>query len=111
MIGFEPHTLAEKTLREGDNKLPAITLTDSDRKLNELVVVGYGTQKKVNLTGAISQVGSEALESRPVANVTQALQGAVPGLNITFGDGRPGSNGRFNIRGNNPSAPAQRRWY
>ncbi|WP_109699087.1 SusC/RagA family TonB-linked outer membrane protein [Chitinophaga deserti] len=102
MIGFEPQILSEKTLSEGDNKIPAITLTDSDRKLNELVVVGYGTQKKVNLTGAISQVGSEALENRPVANVTQALQGAVPGLNITFGDGRPGSNGRFNIRGNNP---------
>ncbi|WP_423735662.1 SusC/RagA family TonB-linked outer membrane protein [Chitinophaga caseinilytica] len=101
-IGFETQSITGKTLQAGDNPLPAITLADAAKGLNELVVVGYGTQKKVNLTGAISQVGAEAFENRPVANVTQALQGAVPGLNITFTDGRPGANGRFNVRGNNP---------
>ncbi len=100
-IGFEPYVLNNHILKAGSNHLK-VQLKEGNQKLNELVVVGYGTQKKVNLTGAISQVDAKTLESRPVANVTQALQGAVPGLNITFTDGRPGSNGRFNIRGNNP---------
>ncbi len=70
-----------------------------NNSLNEVVVVGYGTQKKVNLTGAVSQVTAQVFEDRPVANVTQALQGAVPNLNINFGDGRPGASGNINIRG------------
>ena len=60
-----------------------ITLKEDTEVLDEVVVVGYGTQKKVNLTGAVSQVGEKALESRPVQNVSQALQGLVPGM--TFG--------------------------
>lgn len=67
--------------------------------LNEVVVVGYGTQKKVNLTGAVSQVDSKVFDDRPVAGIAQALQGAIPNLNITFGDGHPGSQGKFNVRG------------
>jgi TonB-linked SusC/RagA family outer membrane protein len=77
----------------------SITLQPDAKGLEEVVVVGYGTQKKANLTGAVSQVGTEVLDSRPVANVTQALQGAVPNVNVTFGDGRPGSTGTINIRG------------
>ena len=60
-----------------------VTLKEDTEVLDEVVVVGYGTQKKVNLTGAVSQVGEKALESRPVQNVSQALQGLVPGM--TFG--------------------------
>ena len=60
-----------------------IVLKDNSQSLNEVVVVGYGTQKKVNVTGAVSMVGSEILEDRPVTNVSQALQGAVPGLNFS----------------------------
>ena len=60
-----------------------IEMKSADTELNEVVVVGYGTQKKLNVTGAVSMVGSEILEDRPVTNVTQALQGAVPGLNFT----------------------------
>ncbi|WP_119079682.1 SusC/RagA family TonB-linked outer membrane protein [Chitinophaga alhagiae] len=100
-IGYEAQVLNNQVLKAGNNNLK-IQLKEANQKLNELVVVGYGTQKKVNLTGAVAQVDAKMLESRPVANVTQALQGAVPGLNINFTDGRPGSNGRFNIRGNNP---------
>jgi TonB-linked SusC/RagA family outer membrane protein len=55
----------------------------NDITLDEVVVVGYGTQKKVNVTGAVSMVGEEVFEGRPVADVTQALQGAIPGLNVT----------------------------
>lgn len=67
--------------------------------LDEVVVVGYGTQRKVNLTGAVGQASGKIFEDKPVANVAQALQGAVPNLNIVIGDGHPGSTGTFNVRG------------
>lgn len=79
----------------------SVTLQDDSQTLNEVVVVGYGTQKKVNVTGAVSMVGAEAIESRPVANVNQALQGAVPGLDLTASGYGGILNGamKINIRG------------
>lgn len=64
-----------KTLEVKWNGSPLnIILKEDSEMLDEVVVVGYGTQKKVNVTGAVSMVGAEVIESRPVANVTQALQ-------------------------------------
>ena len=60
-----------------------IKLSPDIKGLDEVVVIGYGTQKKVNLTGSVSTVDSKMLELRPVNNVVQSLQGLVPGLNIT----------------------------
>ncbi len=76
-----------------------IVLQEDNKTLNEVVVVGYGTQKKANLTGAVDQVGSEVFENRSVANVTQALQGTVPNLNITLTDGKPTRTASYNVRG------------
>lgn len=78
-----------------------ITLQDDTKLLDEVVVVGYGTQKKVNLTGAVSMVDSEVLASRPVSNVSQALQGQIPGLNMSVSNngGSLESTMNFNIRG------------
>lgn len=76
------------------------SLVEDSQKLDEVVVVGYGTQKKVNLTGAISQVTAEELKDRPITRMSQALQGVIPNLNITFGSGEPGASGTLNIRGN-----------
>lgn len=76
-----------------------IALEINPSSLEELVVVGYGTQKQKEVTGAVSQVGAEVLESRPITNVAQGLQGAIPNLNITFSDGEPHRGGNFNIRG------------
>jgi TonB-linked SusC/RagA family outer membrane protein len=76
-----------------------IALRPSNTGLNEVVVVGYGTQKRSNLTGAVTQVDSKMIESRPVSNVGQALQGVIPNLNINFNDGHPGSQAKLNIRG------------
>ena len=76
-----------------------ITLTPDSQLLDEIVVVGYGTQKKANLTGAVDQVGEEAFEGRPNANLAQMLQGRVANLNLKFTDGRPNSSPSFNIRG------------
>lgn len=77
----------------------AITLEEDALMLEEIVAVGYGVQKKVNLTGAVSQITSKALENRPIANISQGLQGVVPNLNVNISDGSPGSTPKLNIRG------------
>ncbi|QRR01027.1 TonB-dependent receptor [Dyadobacter sandarakinus] len=76
-----------------------ISLQPDNKALSEVVVVGYGTQKRVNLTGAVSQVQAKDLENRPLNNMSQILQGMVPNLNITFSTGQPGSSGSLNVRG------------
>ena len=78
-----------------------VTLQESNEMLDNVVVVGYGTQKKVNLTGAVSVVSSKTLDSRPVTSVAQALQGEVPGLNFSVGNGGGSLKSRMglNIRG------------
>ena len=76
-----------------------VILTEDNMALDEIVVVGYGTQKKVNLTGAVTALESKALEKRSVADLSVMLQGTVPGLNITTSSGVPGSHGSLNIRG------------
>ena len=76
-----------------------VVLKDDSFSLTETVVVGYGTQKKVNLTGAVEQVTSDVFEGRAATNVTQMLEGAVPNLNITLADGKPGRTADFNVRG------------
>ncbi|MGJ7032147.1 SusC/RagA family TonB-linked outer membrane protein [Niabella hirudinis] len=74
--------------------LPAIiALEKNESKLTEVVVVGYGTQKKVNLSGAVAQVGGKDLVNRPTPNVTGALQGVVPGLTVLRSSGKPGAEG------------------
>jgi len=67
--------------------------------MNEMVVVGYGTQKKVNLTGAVTTVESKGLENRVAHSLPSMLQGSVAGLNITTSSGVPGSSPNINIRG------------
>ena len=78
-----------------------VTLSEDTQTLDEVVVVGFGTQKKVNLTGAVASVDNKKLESRPVTSVGQALQGVVPGLNVSIPDagGKLDANPSFNIRG------------
>jgi len=76
-----------------------VQLEPDVQSLNQVVVVGYGSQKRVNLTGAVSQINSEMLEDRPINSVGQALQGAIANLNVNFGDGRPGGNASINVRG------------
>jgi len=76
-----------------------VVLTEESIGLEELVVIGYGTQKRVNLTGAVDQVSSERLEQRPITNVTQGLQGVIPNLNIVLADGKPTRSAEYEIRG------------
>ncbi|MDO3627523.1 TonB-dependent receptor [Mucilaginibacter sp. BT774] len=76
-----------------------VTLMPDYGNLNEVVVVGFGTKKKIDITGAIDQISGKQLESRPIANVVQGLQGLSPGLNITYPGGAPGTVPTINIRG------------
>lgn len=76
-----------------------VVLAEDVQSLQEVVVVGYGTQKKVNLTGAVDQITSEVFDNRPLTNLSQGLQGVVPNLNLTMGDGKPIQSPVFNIRG------------
>lgn len=78
----------------------AITLKEDTEVLDEVVVVGFGTQKKVNLTGSVGLATAKDLESRPVTNATQALQGLVPGLQISSSSGALDKTASINIRGN-----------
>lgn len=78
-----------------------ITLETATTDLSDIVVVGYGTQKKANLTGAVASISGDALENKPLPNVGEVLRGASPNLNITLGayGAEPGSTLGFNIRG------------
>lgn len=96
-IGYQPQRLTINGNQTSFN----IMLTEDTQTLDEVVVVGFGTQKKVNLTGAVATVDTKTLESRPVSSVSQALQGVMPGLNIDINDkgGRLDYNPNINIRG------------
>jgi TonB-linked SusC/RagA family outer membrane protein len=76
-----------------------VELEKDAKMLSDVVVVGYGSQKKVNLTGAVDQVGSEYFENRPVPNIGRALEGVIPNLNINYTSGRPTSTPVWNVRG------------
>lgn len=94
-IGFNPQEVAV-----GSNSSYKVTLKEDLQNLDEVVVVGYGVQKKVNMTGSVSAVNGEELSKRPVSNATQSLQGMVPGLLVTNSNtGRPGADGTLSLRG------------
>jgi TonB-linked SusC/RagA family outer membrane protein len=93
-IGMVPQEITIGTLTQID-----VTLTESAIGLDEVVVVGYGTQKKANLTAAVDQVTNKALENRAIPNLTQGLEGVMPNLNIKLMDGKPIQSPTYNIRG------------
>ncbi len=76
-----------------------VVMEKSQQDIEEIVVVGYATQKKVNLSGAVDAVDAEVMSNRPIANISQGLQGVIPNLNIDFTSGEPGEAANINIRG------------
>ncbi|MBE7178941.1 MAG: carboxypeptidase-like regulatory domain-containing protein, partial [Mucilaginibacter polytrichastri] len=98
-ISYKTQRIPRITVTSGQTTPLNINMQGESGTLNEVVVVGYGTQKKENLTGAVDQVSADVLENRPLPNVSQGLQGALPNLNITPQDGKPTQSPRFNIRG------------
>jgi TonB-linked SusC/RagA family outer membrane protein len=93
-IGF-----AVQTVAVGSQNTINVTLTVSSNNLNEVVVVGYGTQKKSVVTGAISSVRASDLENQPVVRIEQSLQGRTSGLTIAAASGQPGSASTVRLRG------------
>ncbi len=94
-IGYQPQEVAVKNQSE-----IVVTLSEDSKSLEEVVVVGYGTQAKVNLTGAVGTISKDELMDRPVTNVSSAIQGLTPGVTVTSGTGRPGQDGStIRVRG------------
>ena len=93
-IGFVSQTL---TAQRGTL---SVRLAEDSKVLNEVVVVGYGTQKKANLSGSVASVDSKALQDRPIQNISSGLQGLMPGVTVTGTNGAPGmDSGNIRIRG------------
>ena len=89
-----------QTVKANDgNKLSSIVLQQDDQVLSEVVVVGYGSQKRANLTGAVATISSKDINNRPVASAAGALQGADPSVNLTFNTGSMDSDYSIDIRG------------
>src|SRR5690625_4467779 len=93
-IGYEP---VEVTI-DGQSQVD-IEMITSVQLLEDVVVVGYGARERINLTGAVDQVTSRDLENRPMQNLTQGLQGAMPNVNINMVEGKPIHSPEINIRG------------
>ncbi|WP_430996804.1 TonB-dependent receptor plug domain-containing protein, partial [Klebsiella pneumoniae] len=93
-LGFAPF---ETTV--GDRKSLKIALKDSSTGLNEVVVIGYGTVKRRDLTGAVASVTGKDIAVTPVPNVAQAMQGKLTGVSVTAQDGRPGADIAIRVRG------------
>ena len=93
-VGYAPAEL------EAGGAALSVQLTTSDQNLSDVVVVAYGTQKKITLTSAVSQVSGAQLTKRPVSNIQQALQGLVPGVTVLDQGGAPGnSSALIRVRG------------
>ena len=88
-----------KTVTVGNDTVLKIVLDEDQKALDEVVVVGYGTQQKVNLSGSVDQVSAKQLEAKPITSIAKGLQGMVPNLNIDFNSGEPGTAANINIRG------------
>ncbi|EIJ38271.1 TonB-linked outer membrane protein, SusC/RagA family [Galbibacter orientalis DSM 19592] len=84
----------------GQSTINAILQSDT-QALDEVVVIGYGTQRKSDLTGSVSTISSESIQEMPTTNPEQALAGKAAGVNVSSNSGRPGGNTNVRIRGNN----------
>ena len=98
-VGFQQQTLTGYVIKADASSSFFVRLKTQSGALSEEVVVGYGTQKKANLTGAVAQVSGDVLDRRSIPNLTQGLQGLVPNLNLLPPDGKPISSAIYNIRG------------
>lgn len=99
-VGYTSDSLIHFSINKGEQNSILMRLKEGKAALADIVVVGYGTQKKVNLTGAITQIQGKEIEDRPVSNASKSLEGIVPGLNVSVGGNtHPGSSFNLNVRG------------
>ena len=93
-VGYEP-----QNIRVGNQSNISVTLEEDNTTLEDVVVIGYGTMKRKDLTGSVASVSGDKLAANPVATVAEALQGQLPGVNVISQDGRPGGSMSIRIRG------------
>ncbi|WP_239494937.1 SusC/RagA family TonB-linked outer membrane protein [Pedobacter yulinensis] len=98
-ISYVSNTIGKVVVRDGEPTTINVTLKGETNSLKEVLVVGYGTQKRENATGAVDQITSKSLENRPITNLTQGLQGMLPNLNLKMMDGKPTQSPSYNVRG------------
>lgn len=98
-ISYTTVVLGKIVVKRSENTPLNVTLKGETGSLNEVLVVGFGTQKRENATGSVDQITSKSLENRPITNLTQGLQGLIPNLNLKMMDGKPTQSPRYNIRG------------
>lgn len=92
---------AAQAVTVGERTTLVVSLAVEQRSMDNIVVVGYGTKKRENLTGAVEQIDARDIGSRPVSSIATSLQGLLPGLNIQANNGDPGATPDINIRGFN----------
>lgn len=88
-----------KTIKTGNLSFIKVVLVEDTKTLDEIVIVGYGTQKKSDVSGSVITVSGEKLGKIPTANAESALQGMAPGLSVNFGSGAAGSSATLQVRG------------
>jgi TonB-dependent starch-binding outer membrane protein SusC len=92
---------ASQEVAVGNQGSLSISMVPESKALNEVVVVGYGTVKRKDLTGAVAQIDSKEIDAFPVADVQQALRGRAPGVRVIQTSGQPGSSVQVQVRGGN----------
>jgi TonB-linked SusC/RagA family outer membrane protein len=98
-IGYATQILKNILIKPNENNSLLVRLSEGSNDLDQFVVVGYGTEKRGDLTGAVTQVGGEVLDDKPLPTVSRGLEGVVPNLNINMTDGKPIRSPTYNIRG------------
>ena len=93
-VGMEPQEMPV-----ANQSVFNVSMKSSTIGIEEVVAIGYGTQKKANLTGSVGMATAERLENRPIVSAGQGMQGVIPNLNITFQNGDPATSANFNVRG------------
>jgi len=88
-----------KTVNVAGKKSVNVVLEDDNTTLNDVVVIGYGTMRRKDLTGSVASVSGDKIAANPVSNVAEALQGQLPGVNVISQDGRPGATQSIRVRG------------
>lgn len=98
-VGYDEQTLTGYNIKEDASVTLAVKMVSSNKMLDQVVVVGYGTQKRKDLTGAVSTVGNRDIKDLAVTRAEQALSGKAAGVQVKFSDGQPGASPQIRIRG------------
>jgi len=98
-VGYENQVLSGYNIKEDITLSLVVKMSQSSASLDQVVVVGYGTQKRKDLTGSVASLVTKDIKDLPVTRIEQALSGRVAGVQVKFSDGQPGSSPQIRIRG------------